>query len=255
MSLIALSLPLAARWTLVAALVVGLSGCSQLLPQKQAKYQTVSANTRHDTATAEQKHRAALVFLEDAGTRRDFRKAEQLLNEALVADVTYGPAHNSMGTLYFMQNKLYLAAWEFEYAAKLMPDLAQPYNNLGLVYERVGKYDEAISYYSMALSQEEHNPQVIGNLVRTRMITGDKSPELKDMISDLALNHPQLQWQNWARDQVHLTRFDEASTGLPRDWRVPDTLPEALPEAIQPEDVLLQPESLRLPLPAGETLP
>ena len=45
---------------------MGLSGCSQLLPQKQAKYQTVSANTRHDTATAEQKHRAALVFLEDA---------------------------------------------------------------------------------------------------------------------------------------------------------------------------------------------
>jgi len=39
---------------------------------------------------------------------------EQLLNHSLVADVTYGPAHNSLGTLIFMQKKLYLAAEAIE---------------------------------------------------------------------------------------------------------------------------------------------
>jgi hypothetical protein len=31
-----------------------------------------------------------------------------------------GPAHNNLGIVYYRQKKYYLAAWEFQYAAKLM---------------------------------------------------------------------------------------------------------------------------------------
>jgi len=209
-------------------------GCARFHQKKSpTKYQTVSASGRHDTVTAKKKHSRALVLLEE---KVDLAKVEQLLNDALVADVTYGPAHNSLGTLYYMQKKLYLAAWEFEYAAKLMPELAQPYNNLGLVYERVGKYEDAITHYSMALSREPHNSELIGNLVRTRMLDGDRGADIKQLLSDLALNHTQTRWQNWARDQVELTNF-EGTASLPSDWRIPEKMPEQLPLPVSQVDV------------------
>lgn len=246
------------------------AGCSQFRNSGPAKYQTVVANSRHDTETAKKKHGEAVAILETPIHAHGYVKAERLLSEALVADVTYGPAHNTLGTLYFMQNKLYLAAWEFEYAVKLMPDLAQPYNNLGLVYERVGKYEQAISYYSMALSRTPNDPEVMGNLVRSRMLTGDRAGDLKHMVSDLALSHPEKSWQSWARDAVELTKFDESEEGsLSPAWRVPDEAPEYLPAPVSDKDVippaanplrapLLQmadgPPSI-LPPPSAEPLP
>ena len=246
---------LVSHWGVFATLlaVCALVGCAEFHQGKSAKYQTVAANNRHDTATARQKHREALAILDTLHHIHDYSKVERLLNEALVADVTYGPAHNSMGTLYFMQKKLYLAAWEFEYAAKLMPDLAQPYNNLRLVYERVGKYDEAISYYSMALSREPNDPELSGNLVRARMLTGERSSDLKHMVSDLALNHPQPNWQRWARDAVELTKFEKDTSIFQDDWRVPDTAPEMLPAPVDESDIFSSGYNpLRTPLPAAK---
>jgi hypothetical protein len=31
-----------------------------------------------------------------------------------------GPAHNNLGIVYYRRKKYYLAAWEFQYAARLM---------------------------------------------------------------------------------------------------------------------------------------
>ena len=83
------------------------------------------------------------------------------------------------------------------------------------------------------------------------MITGERSGDLKGMVSELAINHPQPSWQRWARDQVELTKFDSESSSLQNDWRFPDEVPEALPlpveePAIQDNNrVLLQyPESI-----------
>lgn len=239
---------------LVLAVLMFCTGCAPFVQQEIQKYQTLVASSRHDTETAKKKHRQAVAIMETAVLPHGYAKAERLLGDALVADVTYGPAHNSLGSLYYMQNKLYLAAWEFEYAAKLMPDLAEPLNNLGLVYERVGKYEQAISYYSMALSREANDPEVMGNLVRSRMLTGDRSGDLKHMISDLALSHPESNWQRWARDSVELTKFDDMESSLPASWRMPDKAPEDLPAPVRDED--LKPPAfnpLRLPQPPPPT--
>jgi Tfp pilus assembly protein PilF len=103
--------------------------------------------------------------------------AEKLFQQALASDVRFGPAHHSLGVLYFWQNKLYLAAWEFEYAARLMPDRYEPLNNLGLVYEAAGKYDDAKMYYSLARQKAELQPQVIGNQARIAMRSGLTAPQ------------------------------------------------------------------------------
>lgn len=228
-------------------LLVTASGCAHFHSKDSVQYQTVEADCKHDTQTACEKHAKALVLLENGCKPCDFEKAERLLNEALVADVTYGPAHNSLGMLYFQQSKLYLAAWEFEYAAKLMPEMAEPFNNLGLVYEKAGKYEEALSYYAMALSHNDGNPVVLGNIVRVRMVTGDRSGDLKNMVSDLALNHPNPSWQRWARDQVELTKF-QADKLSPAGMSLPAEELDAFPMPIKDGEPLPEPE-LQLDLP------
>ncbi len=64
------------------------------------------------------------------------------------------------------QKKLYLAAWEFQYASTLMPNRAEPRNNLGVVFESVGKLDDAAEWYEAALQIEPDTPEVISNLAR-----------------------------------------------------------------------------------------
>jgi Tfp pilus assembly protein PilF len=241
-------------WCGTFALIIAfsVSGCAQFHRKDAVQYQTVAADSKHDTKTACEKHAKALVFLENGCKPCDFDKAERLLNEALVADVTYGPAHNSLGMLYFQQSKLYLAAWEFEYAAKLMPEMAEPYNNLGLVYEKAGKYQEALSYYAMALSHNDDNPVVLGNIVRVRMVSGDRSGDLKNMVSDLALSHPNPTWQRWARDQVELTKFqmDKLSPGgMNSGGEELDAFPMPIQDGEQLPEPELQLDMPKSPLP------
>jgi Tfp pilus assembly protein PilF len=234
---------------IVILFVASFSGCAHFHRKDIVQYQTVAADSKHDTKTACEKHAKALVLLENGCKPCDLDKAERLLNEALVADVTYGPAHNSLGMLYYQQSKLYLAAWEFEYAAKLMPEMAEPYNNLGLVYEKAGKYQEALSYYAMALSHNDGNPVVLGNIVRVRMVTGDRSGDLKNMVSDLALSHPNPTWQRWARDQVELTKFQSDKLS-PRGTGMPAEELDAFPMPIQGGEQLPYPE-LQLDMPGA----
>lgn len=80
-------------------------------------YRTLTESPLRDHEKAAKKHHKALAALEDG----DRSEAERLLHDALLADVTFGPAHNTLGKIYFDQKKLYWAAWEFEYANEVMP--------------------------------------------------------------------------------------------------------------------------------------
>ncbi len=63
-------------------------------------YQTVPASPQRAAETAREEHEKALKLLDhlNAGPKR-IARAEDHLQRALVADVTYGPAHNSLGML------------------------------------------------------------------------------------------------------------------------------------------------------------
>ncbi len=93
-------------------------------------------------------------------------QAEALLQKAIEADVMFGQAHNNLGSVYVHENNLYQAAWEFQYAAKLMPYQPEPRSNLGLVMEEAGKLDEAVDSYDQAIKIDPDNPQFVGNAAR-----------------------------------------------------------------------------------------
>jgi Flp pilus assembly protein TadD len=187
---------------LVATIATIGSGCAshqKTAKDKSGTYETLAAgDERGDAAKAERHNTTALTMLE----RGDFAGAEAELKSALAADVMYGPAHNNLGKIYFHQDKLYLAAWEFQYAMKLMPNTPEPRNNLGLVFESAGKLDDAVASYDEAMRLEPDNVQFIGNLARARVRRGDRDDAVRELLDKLVLRETRPDWADWARGEL-----------------------------------------------------
>lgn len=163
---------------------------------------------RRDTALARRENEQATRLLADGR----YETAEKHLKNALAADITYGPAHNNLGKVYYHQSKLYQAAWEFQYAAKLMPGQPEPRNNLGLVLESVGRLDEAADLYGEAYAMEPDNAQFIGNLARARVQRGDQGSLTRELLSKLIMTDSRPEWVEWARERLATMTFPTTRT-------------------------------------------
>lgn len=209
---------------LIPLLIATAPGCARFWNRQPLDYQTISASPTTDTDKAVSKNDNALNCLE----RGQLDRAERLFQQALIADVTYGPAHNNLGQLYFNQKKYYLAAWEFEYAIKLMPDRPEPYNNLGLVYEKVGKLNEAVETFEIAFKLRPNNPEVIGNLARVRMRRGDPYTEIHPLLAELKFLDTRPEWVVWAKEQIALSQDADTICAQPSIEHIP--APPGTPE-------------------------
>ena len=203
------------------------SGCRLMRQEDAARYETVAVDPTRDTQAATLHHEQALKIIERASKPKceccpgflcDLHRAEKLLHKALLADVRYGPAHNTLGMLYFYQHKLYLAAWEFEYAARLMPDYGEPLNNLGLVYEAADRLGRAIEHYELALEIAPQNPVYLGNLAKAHLRQGNDLEEVRGVLKEMIFYDTRPEWVAWARDTlgenpVQLASREELATG------------------------------------------
>ncbi len=163
-------------------------------------YKTMNPAPRRDSSVADAQNAKAVDFLEEG----KLEEAEKLLKDCLTADVTFGPAHNNLGKVYFQQQKYYVAAWEFQNAIKLMPNQPEPKNNLGLVFEAVGKLDDAVKQYELAKGQEPDNPELTGNLARARVRRGDHDEQTRDLLTEITLKDTREEWVEWAKEQLAL---------------------------------------------------
>lgn len=191
---------------MLAAAMLAAAGCGKRPGPADGNYETISEAPNRDTAAAKKQHAKALEALE-AGNLRD---AEKQLKAALAADLMFGLAHNNLGTVYFKQEKFYLAAWEFQYAAKLMPSKADPRNNLGLVFETVGRLADAAKWYDQALALAPESSEVTANLARIYIRTNRKDEKTRQLLAKIILKDPRPQWVTWARD--HLSRLGQPHT-------------------------------------------
>lgn len=206
-------------------------GCAKFHANKaiSSNYQTVETSLG-DEPTARLRHEEALGLINDCC----LGPAEQKLHESLIADKSFGPAHNTLGKLYFDQEDFYRAAWEFEYAIKTMPSRPEPINNLGLVYEAVGRLEGAISRYEEAYALAPESAEYLGNLVRARIRNDEKSDELKLLLDELIFLETRPSWVRWAK--LELVKQDQIGSELGEDFPLDRSVP--------------QPEIL--PLPTGE---
>jgi Tfp pilus assembly protein PilF len=220
---------------LVAALFCAACGCAPWASQPSLDYVTVEGESGQDTAEARKLYDKARkqMAAHACGDECDLAKIEKLLQQSLAADVRFGPAHHSLGVLYYWQYKLYLAAWEFEYAARLMPDRFEPLNNLGLVYESAGKFSQARMYYELAREKAQANPDVIGNLARVCFRCGETVAEMRPILEDVVATDTRPEWRRWAAEQLglHSTELllEEAAEMTTDHYSIPSSAVEPSP--------------------------
>lgn len=228
-----------------------LCGCSQLRAKTEGTYTTMLQTPIENAEKAKQLNTKALADMR----KGDLEKSEKLLKAALVADVNYAPAHNNLGQIYLQRHQLYLAAWEFEFATSLMPEKAEPYLNLGLVYETAGQLHTAKEYYLQAQAISPQDPQVIGCLARIFVKLDDDPIQTAYYLQQVVMHQDNNHWSKWARELLetkyraprdHLDQAAIASDPLYRSESI-DVL-DARTVPIERSDVRLNPsEAFQMP--------
>jgi Tfp pilus assembly protein PilF len=163
-----------------------------------AEYRTLARDPSRDTQAAREHNARGAELLEKGHPE----PAEEELKEALAADLFFGPAHNNLGIAYFRQKKHYLAAWEFQYAAKLMPSKAEPRNNLGMVFEAVERLEDAANWYEKALALEPGEVEIAANLARIYVRHDRKDEKTRQLLQDIVMKDSRPQWIEWARERL-----------------------------------------------------
>jgi len=173
--------------------VLCIAGCAN---QPHGPYTTPSSEARNPIKAQELTLKAADLMNSDPA------KAEDLLKQALTADLYYGPAHNDLGVLELKKDRYYEAANEFEWARKLMPGHPDPRMNLALTLEKAGRIDEALATYGTALEVYPNHVPTMQALTRLQIRhnrTDDRTP---GMLKEIALAGDTPQWRAWAQQQM-----------------------------------------------------
>ena len=64
--------------------------------------------------------------------------------------------HNNQGALYLSKGEFQKAEFEFKTAIELSPGYAEAYSNLGLVYKRENKLNEALAAFTKATQLNQY---------------------------------------------------------------------------------------------------
>jgi tetratricopeptide (TPR) repeat protein len=181
-----------------ALLAVHMTGCQSDSSPSDKPYKTAGHDPKRNTPLARQLTDEAVELIAEG--RLD--KARRKLESALAADLFYGPAHNNLGSIHLREKNYYQAAWEFQYAAKLMPEQYKPKNNLGLVFEQVGQLDKATTCYEDALALAPESVDVAANLARAYVRAGRKDEKTRELLTQVLMQHPSQRWTSWARQTL-----------------------------------------------------
>jgi len=188
------------QWLAVLGSVLVLAGCQNQGSGRFNEHPVSAEDVRRDTPQARKLNAEAVDLLK----RGETGNAEKKLKAALDLDLFFGPAHNNLGIVYHRQERFYEAAWEFQYAAKLMPGKVEPKNNLGMVFEAVGKLDEAAKWYEEALAIEPDNEEITANLARVMVRAHRRSDRTRQLLNDILMKDRRPEWLAWAREQLLL---------------------------------------------------
>jgi len=90
--------------------------------------------------------------------------------------------HNNLGVIYEREGKYDLAVREYKRAASADRDLVVPLINLGNVYQKKGDTKEAEKYYKKALRKDEHNMEAANNLANLYIESGRDYSEALDIL-------------------------------------------------------------------------
>lgn len=147
-----------------------------------------------------------------ANLRKNPELAERLYRKATTVGSPGWAPHSEFGVFLFRQARFEDALREFERARELAPDHPTVYQNLGGVYHRLDRADEAASAYQRALELRP-TPATYGNLGTLYFYQGKQVDAVKAFDNSLKLRSTNyLQWGNYG-DACRWSIPDRAKAG------------------------------------------
>ena len=96
----------------------------------------------------------------------DYGRALQAFRRTVEIDPGHSFAWNNLGNIHFMRNEFAQAVAAWQKAIASDPDNPQPYYNVGVGLERLGRRQEALRYYRQYLDREPQPPAQVRNYIR-----------------------------------------------------------------------------------------
>jgi len=115
-----------------------------------------------------------------------FKKTIDQAKKLLKLNPDDGVGNSILGAVYYLEGKdLNKAIAAFKKAIEVDPYNPDPHNTIGLVYQRLGKYDEAIKEFKQALWFKPDYSMALSNLRRTYEQTGkgDIKADIKELLA------------------------------------------------------------------------
>lgn len=110
---------------------------------------------------------------DEAKKREYFNKGVLELQKAIAIHPKFGDAFFKLGVAY---HAVYLnvdsAVYYYTKASEYAPGFALPYNNMGIIYQSLKKYDMASYYYNMAMDANPNFPDAKKNAADLKAATG-----------------------------------------------------------------------------------
>ncbi len=131
-----------------------------------------------------------LTGLYSVGTiKRNYiwRDAYSLWTDTVEKSPDSPPAHNNLGIVYSKQGRFDEAIKEYITAIKLNPDSPEPHNDLGNIYSKLDRFDEAVKEYTIALKLKPNHAEAHNNIGNAYAIQGKLDEAIKEYLIVLKL--------------------------------------------------------------------
>ena len=118
----------------------------------------------------------------------DWKDDFALWSKTVIASPESPRAHNNLGNVYEKQGRLNEAMQEYKKALRLNPNHEVAHNNLGFVYAKQGRLDEAIKEYNLSLSLKPNYAKVHNNIGDVYYKQGHLNEAINEFLVAIKLN-------------------------------------------------------------------
>ena len=115
-------------------------------------------------------------------------KAIEAYSHAIKLDPNYAYAYNNRGIAYAKVGKYNRAIEEYKTAIQLKPDYAHAYNNRAAAYTLTGEFDRSLKDYSRAIQLRPNYVEAYSNRGATYVLKGDIDCAIADYTEAMRLN-------------------------------------------------------------------
>ena len=124
------------------------------------------------------------------------------LQRAVKVDPQNARAWMALGVLEYERGNIFKAARAFHRAGRIEPTRYEPHFNLGIIFEAVGYYEQAIEEYEIAIKLSPNEVEVMENLARCYFHNNTNLKRARKLVRNALRYELRPKWRRWLEMQI-----------------------------------------------------